>query len=186
VLAKYGPIASWDWTAQSLSTESATDRGEKSGAKKSRSASGCRQQTAHRLDADHPAVNLWVVRRTMTGLVIVGLVAGAFGLGYIVGTHANDRPVPNLLGLGTEDGGQAAARRELATVGLRVGKVTWMACAPDERGLVVHQNPQSGFTVPEGATVNISIGGAGVGLFSNEHAPCLPGEQTPAGQPNSG
>ena len=81
------------------------------------------------------------------------LVAGAFGLGYIVGTHASDRRVPNLLELGTEDGGQAAARRELATVGLRVGKVTWMACAPDEGGLVVHQNPQAGVTVPEGATV---------------------------------
>ena len=110
-------------------------------------------------------------------------MSGAFGAGYVVGTHADDRRVPNLLGLGTEDGGQAAARRELATVGLRVGMVGWMRCASDENGLVVHQNPPAGTIVPKGATVNIAIGDDGthlIGIFGSVE-PCLPGEQQPAG-----
>lgn len=137
------------------------------------------------LDADRASANPSVVRRALIGLVVLALIAGGFGLGYVVGTHADDRLVPNLLGLGTEDGGQAAARRELATVGLRVGKVGWMVCASDETGLVVHQNPPAGTVVPRGATVNIAIGGAGIGLFSRDPEPCLPAEQLRAGQPPS-
>jgi beta-lactam-binding protein with PASTA domain len=126
----------------------------------------------------------------MFAFVVVVLIAGGFAVGYGVGSHADDRRVPDLLGLGTEDGGQAAARRELAAVGLRVGKVGWMFCAPDENGLVVHQNPPAGTVVPRGATVNIAIGDAGthmlgVGMFGPPE-PCLPGEQQPAGQPPSG
>lgn len=122
-------------------------------------------------------------RRGVVVVVAVVLVSGAFGAGYVVGTHADDRRVPNLLGLGTEDGGQAAARRELATVGLRVGMVGWMRCASDENGLVVHQNPPAGTIVPKGATVNIAIGDDGthlIGIFGSVE-PCLPGEQQPAG-----
>ena len=116
-------------------------------------------------------------------LVALALLAGVFGLGYIIGTHANDRRVPSLLALGAEDGGQAAARRELATVGLRVGKVGRMICASDENGLVVFQNPPAGTVVPRGATVNIAIGDDGthvIGLFGTPEF-CLPGEQQPAG-----
>jgi hypothetical protein len=65
-----------------------------------------------------------------------------------VGSHAEDRHVPNLLGLGTEDGGQAAARQELATVGLRVGKVGWIICASDENGLSFSRARQSGPSSP--------------------------------------
>ncbi len=125
------------------------------------------------------------MHRALVGLVVLAVIVGGFGLGYVVGTHADDRRVPNLLGLGTKDGGQAAARRELAAVGLRVGKVGRMTCAPDENGLVVQQNPLAGAVVPEGATVNITIGGAGIGLFTGDPKPCLPGEQQPAGQPPS-
>jgi beta-lactam-binding protein with PASTA domain len=120
-------------------------------------------------------------------LVVVALIAGGFTVGYYVGSHADDRRVPKLLGLGTEDGGQAAARRELAAVGLRVGKVGRMLCAPDENGLVVQQNPVAGAVVPKGATVNIAIGDDGThltGIFVAPE-PCLPGEQQPAGQPPS-
>jgi hypothetical protein len=59
----------------------------------------------------------------MLALFVVALIAGSFGAGYCFGTHADDRRVPNLLGLGTENGGQAAARHELAGHGLRVGKL---------------------------------------------------------------
>lgn len=116
--------------------------------------------------------------------VLMALIAGAFGTGYFVGSHADETRVPNLLGLGTGDGGQAAARRELATVGLRVGKVGWMVCASDENGLVVRQNPPAGTIVSKGATVNIAIGDDGthlIGLFGTPD-PCL-GEQQLAGQP---
>ena len=123
------------------------------------------------------------MRRGVVILVALALLAGVFGLGYIIGTHANDRRVPSLLALGAEDGGQAAARRELATVGLRVGKVGRMICASDENGLVVFQNPPAGTVVPRGATVNIAIGDDGtrvIGLFGTPDF-CLPGEQQPAG-----
>jgi beta-lactam-binding protein with PASTA domain len=123
------------------------------------------------------------VRRALLGVGVLALIAGGFGLGYVVGTHTNDRRVPNLLGLGAGDGGQAAARRELAPVGLRLGQVRWKSCASDERGLVVQQNPSAGTVVPRGATVNISIGGAGIGIFRGEPKQCLPGKQQPAGQP---
>jgi hypothetical protein len=36
--------------------------------------------------------------------------------------------------------------------------------------------------VPRGATVNISIGGVGIGIFRGEPEQCLPGKQQPAGQ----
>ena len=126
-----------------------------------------------------------LVRRGLIALAALALIAGGFGLGYLAGTRANDTRVPNLLGLGTTDGGQAAARRELAPVGLRLGQVRWRSCASDERGLVVEQNPSPGTVVPRGATVNISIGGTGIGLFSGESDQCLPGRQKPAGQPLS-
>ena len=84
------------------------------------------------------------MRRGLTYLVALALIAGVFGLGYIVGTHAYESRVPNLTGLGTEDGRQAAALRELASVGLRVGKVRVKLCASDENGLVVDQKPQAG------------------------------------------
>ena len=139
------------------------------------------------LDAGTLAANPVAVRRAMLPLVVTALIAGAFGIGYLVGSHADERRVPDLLGLGTDDGGQAAARRELATVGLRVGKVGRMMCASDENGLVVHQNPPAGALVPKGATVNIAIGDDGthvIGLFGTLD-PCLPGEQRPTGQPPS-
>ena len=120
----------------------------------------------------------------MLTLVVFAVIAGAFGAGYYVGNHANDRHVPNLLGLGTADGGQAAARHELAGHGLRLGKVGRLICTPDENGLVVRQNPPAGAVVPKGATVNIAIGDDGthlIGLFGTPN-PCLPGEQRPAGQ----
>jgi len=116
----------------------------------------------------------------MLTLVVVALIAGGFGGGYYVGTHADDRRVPNLLGLGTENGGQAAARHELAGHGLRVGKVGWIVCTSDENGLVVFQNPPAGTIVPKGATINIAIGSHGSRLFGIPE-PCLPGEQQPAG-----
>lgn len=124
------------------------------------------------------------MRRVVIGFALLAFVVGSFALGYILGTHAEDRRVPNMLGLGTEDGGQAAARRALAAVDLRVGKVASIVCDSDERGLVVRQNPSPGVMVPAGATVNIGIGGAGIGLFGNP-GECLPGAQTPAGLPNS-
>jgi hypothetical protein len=137
------------------------------------------------LDAGTQAANPAVVRRAIFALVGVVLIAGAFGIGYYVGSHAEDRHVPNLLGLGTEDGGQAAARRELATVGLRVGKAGRMLCTSDENGLVVQQSPPAGTVVPKGATVNIAIGDDGthlIGLFpSGSVKSCLPGTQQPAG-----
>ena len=114
----------------------------------------------------------------MLTLVVVALVAGGFGAGYYVGTHADERRVPNLLGLGTENGGQAAARHELAGHGLRLGKVGGMDCTHDENGLVVFQNPPAGTIVPKGATINIAIGSDGRLWFPE---PCLPGEQQPAG-----
>jgi hypothetical protein len=79
-----------------------------------------------------------------------------------------------------EDGGQAAARRELSTVGLRVGEVGWMVCASKENGLVADQTPPAGAVVPKGATVNIAIGDDGthlIGIF---------GARTPASPANSG
>jgi hypothetical protein len=137
------------------------------------------------LDAGTQAANPAVVRRAMLALVGVALIAGAFWIGYYVGSHAEDRHVPNLLGLGTEDRGQAAARQELATVGLRVGKVGWMVCASDENGLVVQQSPPVETVVPKGATVNIAIGDDGthlIGLFPRGSVKsCLRGTQQPAG-----
>jgi beta-lactam-binding protein with PASTA domain len=125
----------------------------------------------------------------MLAIVGVVLIAGAFGIGYYVGSHAEDRPVPNLLGLGTEDGGQAASRHELAGHGLRLGKVGRILCAPDDNGLVVQQSPPAGTVVPKGATVNIAIGDDGThiigGFGTPDLEPCLPGEQQPAGQPPS-
>ena len=128
---------------------------------------------------------LVLVRRAWLALAVLALIAGVFGLGYLVGTHANDTRVPNLLGLGTRDGGQAAARRELAPVALRLGQVRWKACASDERGLVVEQNPSAGTVLPRDATVNIVIGGTGIGIFAGGPPQCLPGKQQPAGQPPS-
>ena len=119
-----------------------------------------------------------MTRAVVLGVVILGLVAGAFAVGYEVGSHAHDRRVPNLLGLGTERGGQGAARSVLNRVGLRVGKVTWGSCTADEVGLVVHQDPPGGAVTPEGSTVNISIGTTGFGVGVPH--PCLPGEQEPA------
>ncbi len=124
-----------------------------------------------------------IMHRVLMGFLVAVLLTGTFVAGFVVGRHADDRRVPSLLGLGTNDGGQAAARRELAAVGLRIGRVTWVTCASDETGLVVTQNPPSGTVVPQGATVNVGIGGPGVGLFSNDPEPCLPGRQHPAGQP---
>ena len=125
------------------------------------------------------------MRRLLLALVVVALIAGGFGGGYYVGTHADDRRVPNLLGLGTENGGQAAARHELAGHGLRVGKVGRLICAFDENGLVVQQSPPAGTVVPKGATVNIAIGDDGthlIGLFPRGSVKsCLPGMQQPAG-----
>ena len=121
----------------------------------------------------------------MLALVSAVLIAGAFGIGYYVGSHADEKHVPNLLGLGTEVGGQAAARRELATVDLRVGKVGRLVCASDENGLVVQQSPPAGTVVPKGATVSIAIGDNGthlIGLFPRGSVKsCLPGTQQPAG-----
>jgi beta-lactam-binding protein with PASTA domain len=119
------------------------------------------------------------VRRLILTLIVVALIVGGFGAGYYVGNHADDRRVPNLLGLGTKDGGEAAARNELAARGLRVGKVGLMVCTADEMGLVVYQNPPAGAIVSKGAMVNIAIGGGG--SFGTPE-PCL-GEQQPAGQP---
>ena len=117
-------------------------------------------------------------------LVVVALIAGGLGAGYYFGTHADDRRVPNLLGLGTEDGGQAAARHQLAGHGLRVGTVGRLICASDENGLVVQQSPPAGTVVPKGATVNIAMGDDGthlIGLFPRGSVKsCLPGTQKPA------
>jgi beta-lactam-binding protein with PASTA domain len=125
------------------------------------------------------------VRRVILALIVVALIAGGFGAGYYVGNRAEDRRVPNLLGLGTENGGQAAALHELAGHGLRMGKVGWMVCTPDENGLVVQQSPPAGTVVPKGATVNIAIGDDGthlIGLFPRGSVKsCLPGTQQPAG-----
>jgi beta-lactam-binding protein with PASTA domain len=124
------------------------------------------------------------VRRLLLALVVVALIAGGFGGGYYVGTHADDSRVPDLLGLGTENGGQAAARHELAGPGLRIGKVGWMVCTPDEKGLVVQQSPPAGTVVPKGTTANIAIGDDGthlIGLFPRGSVKsCLPGTQQPA------
>jgi beta-lactam-binding protein with PASTA domain len=123
----------------------------------------------------------------MLTLVAVAVIAGAFGAGYYVGNHADDRHVPNLLGLETEDGGQAAARYELAGYGLRLGKVGRMICTPAENGLVVRQNPSAGAVVPKGATVNIAIGDDGthlIGIFATLD-PCLRDEHRLAGHPPS-
>lgn len=123
------------------------------------------------------------MRRALIGVVVVALTAGGFGLGYVVGTRADRTEVPDVLRLGTQDGGQTAARREFADAGLRLGRVGWKVCASDENGLVVQQNPPAGTVVPKGSTVNIAIGGAGIGILSYDPEPCLPGEQQPAGQP---
>jgi hypothetical protein len=45
------------------------------------------------------------VRRALIGLVVVALTAGGFGLGYVVGTRADRTEVPDVLGLGTQNGG---------------------------------------------------------------------------------
>ena len=127
------------------------------------------------------------MRRLLAAVVVVGISVGAFGVGYVVGTRANRVAVPDMLGLGMQNGGQAAARQALAGVGLRVGKVGWKMCTSDENGLVVAQNPPAGTVVPKGSTVNIAIGDDGtqlIGLF-DAVKPCLPGIQHPAGQPPS-
>lgn len=127
------------------------------------------------------------MRRLLVGLVVVALAAGGFGLGYIVGTRAGRTEVPDVLGLGTQNGGQAAARREFAAAGLRLGRVGRMLCASDENGLVVQQNPPAGTIVSKGSTVNVAIGNDGthiIGIFGTPE-PCLPGVQQPAGQPPS-
>jgi beta-lactam-binding protein with PASTA domain len=116
------------------------------------------------------------VRRVLVALVVVALIAGAFGSGYY-GSRADDRRVPNLLGSGTESGGQAAARHALAAHGLRLGRVGWMVCTSDELGLVVRQNPPAGTVVPEGAKVNVAIGRSRL-IFGGPE-PCLPGKQQP-------
>jgi hypothetical protein len=126
------------------------------------------------------------MRRWLGGIVIVGLLV-SFCLGYLAGKHSDDARVPNLLGLGTQHGGQAAAREALAAAGLRVGKVVKRLCAPDENGLVVSQSMPAGTAVPKNSTVNISIGEDPTHLISifvdQSPDPCLPGEQEPAGQP---
>lgn len=125
-----------------------------------------------------------MIRRALVVLVAVVLVAGAFGLGYVVGSRSDRTRVPNLLALGTQDGGQAAASRELHQTGLRVGRVRWQLCAQDELGLVVGQAPSPGAVVPTGSAVNIVIGDDGtriIGLFPDPLPPCLPGVQLPAG-----
>ena len=113
-----------------------------------------------------------------------------FGLGYVAGKHSDDTRVPNLLGLGTQNGGQAAASELLAAAGLRVGKVVKRLCAPDENGLVVGQSMPAGTTVPKNSTVNISIGEDPthlIGIFVDHSADsCLRGQQDPAGQPSGG
>jgi beta-lactam-binding protein with PASTA domain len=114
------------------------------------------------------------------------VLATTFGLGYVVGEHADQAQVPNLVGLGTQHGGQAEAHDALAAVGLRVGKVGIRLCTPDELGLVVHQSVPAGTSVPKESTVNISIGDDGthlIGVFGTPD-PCLAGEQHPAGQPS--
>ena len=125
------------------------------------------------------------MRRSFVGLVVGAMTLTAFGLGYVAGQGADDTQVPNLLGSGTENGGQAAAREALTEAGLRLGRVGRSYCAPDEHGLVVRQTPSIGKTVPVDSTVNIVIGDDGTHLIglSGTADPCLPGEQNPAGQP---
>ena len=72
------------------------------------------------------------MRCWLGGIVIVNLLVG-FGLGYVAGKHSDDTRVPNLLGLGTQNGGQAAASELLAAAGLRVGKVVKRLCTGRER-----------------------------------------------------
>jgi beta-lactam-binding protein with PASTA domain len=126
-----------------------------------------------------------VFRRALVILVALGIATGGYGLGYIVGTRADETRVPSLLALGTADGSQAAASRALHRAGLRVGRVRWLLCASDELGLVVGQAPSPGAFVPTGSTVNIVIGDDGtriIGLFPDPPPPCLPGIQQPVGQ----
>lgn len=126
-----------------------------------------------------------MLRRVVIGLVGAAIVAGAFGAGYVAGTRADHSVVPNLLGLGADGGGQAAARRELGAAGLRVGKVMWKACAYDERGLVVVQIPPAGTIIPDGSTVDVAIGSVPMGL-EGEPDQCLPGQQTPLADVSGG
>jgi beta-lactam-binding protein with PASTA domain len=124
-----------------------------------------------------------VLRRALIVLVGLGIAAGGYGFGYVVGARADEARVPNLLALGTQDSGQAAATQELHEAGLRVGKVRWQLCGRDELGLVVAQAPSPGAVVPTGSTVNIVIGDNGtriIGLFPDPLPPCLPGMQLPA------
>lgn len=116
--------------------------------------------------------------------VVIGLLAGAFGIGYVVGSHAHDTRVPDLLGMGTDRGGQGEARTALNQVGLRVGKVSWRICTADEFGLVVHHDPPGGAVTPQGSTVNISIGTDERTIFGTPD-PCLPGQQVPANHPGN-
>jgi beta-lactam-binding protein with PASTA domain len=125
-----------------------------------------------------------VLRRALIVLVALGIAAGGYGFGNVKGTRADAARVPNLLALGTQGGGQAAASRELHEVGLRVGRVRWQLCGRDELGLVVGQAPSPGAVIPTGSVVNIVIGDNGtriIGLFPDPLPPCLPGLQLPAG-----
>jgi beta-lactam-binding protein with PASTA domain len=119
-----------------------------------------------------------MMRRSLVGVVAIVLLVGVFSAGYAVGRRADHTSVPNLVGLGSEGGGQAAARRELATAGLRLGKVGWKVCSSDEVGLVVEQVPPAETVVPDGTTVDVLIGGPG--MLTGAAGPCLPGKQHPA------
>lgn len=120
-------------------------------------------------------------RRIVSAFVVLGLTAGAFGVGYAIGAHRDRSVVPDMLGMGTEDGGQAAARRALKAADLRLGKVAWRSCAFDEHGLIVLQNPAPGTPIPTGSTVDIQLGSGYSGAGNPEPEQCLPGEQTPFG-----
>ncbi|HEX6843607.1 MAG TPA: PASTA domain-containing protein [Actinomycetota bacterium] len=120
-------------------------------------------------------------RRVVSALIVVVLLAGAFGLGYAIGARRDRSVVPDMLGMGTEDGGQAAARRALKSDGLRLGKVSWRLCAYDEHGLIVVQNPAPGSVVPTGSTVDIQLGSGRGALGDPEPDQCLEGEQIPFG-----
>ena len=124
------------------------------------------------------------MRRLLIALIVVALAAGGFGLGYIVGTRADRTEVPDVVGLGTQNGGQAAARREFAAAGLRLGRVGRKVCASDEDGLVVQQNPPAGTIVSKGSTVNVAIGDDGthiIGIVRYRYARAVPPWRAAAG-----
>ena len=124
-----------------------------------------------------------MLRLGLIVLVAVLILGGVFVTGYVVGKRADQATVPNLIGLGTDGGGQAVARRTLEPYGLRLGRVYFLRCAADEAGVIVKQVPSAGTVVPTGATVDIAVGtiGGSITPGGGQATQCLPGIQQPAG-----